>query len=258
MTDLSKKHYKITGLIIRKRHFFETDKIIYIFSKERGILQANVRSARKSTSKLSGLTELFTYGHFEIVKGKNLDILISAKPIRHFEKATKDLEKISDYYIICEIIQKLLPEMVENQKIFYETLSIFEFLNEKESKPTVFYIYKLIVLLGYGLDLRQCCMCKRIPKESKRRYLSFEDGSLLCENCANGNGQKMITPEEIKILDFIQSSDFEKYSRLKMPNIIREGITNLIFGYLEHIYQKEFKSRRFSNDLKKLSRNTKK
>ncbi len=251
------KHYKATGLIIGKRNFLEADKIIYIFSREKGILQTVVRGARRTKSKLSGITELFIYGDFEIVKGKKLDILISAKPLNYFDNATRTLETISDYFIISEVLQKLLPEAVPNPQIFSETLDVFGSLNEEKNRPyvTSLYIYKLIVLLGYGLRLDRCAACKRPVEAGENYFLSFGEGSLFCENCKKESDLLPVASEVIKLLKFIEANAFPRYSIISMPRATEEESLELISKYLDFIYQREFKARRFAKDLKSLSKN---
>lgn len=253
LSNLAKKHQKLSGLIIGKKNFFEADKVIHIFSIQEGIVRANVKGARRPGSKLAGSTELFTLGEFDIVKGKNLDILVSAHPTCHFENACGNLDNVSDYFVVSEILQKLMPEEVPNEKIYSETVSLFQALDRGCHKYlTGLYVYKLIILLGYGLDLGKCAKCKKNESSKEGYHINFKEGSIICTQCMRHSNLTAITADELKVLRFIEHSDFGKYSKINMPEQTAKNISHMVFEYLDFIYQNEFKSRRFANALKNL------
>lgn len=256
MTRLSSKSFHAEGIVIGKRNFFEADRVVEIFTMEKGKMRAVVKGARKSKSKLAGSTELFTHGEFTFAKGKNLDIITAVTPLDYFQKATNDLKKISWLFLMSETLEKLLPREVPNEEIFEETLGAFRFINRNEKPDIAYeYLYKVVVLLGYGLSLSHCSQChKKIETlNSLSNILSLESGGILCEKCNPTSQQTIkISKNTIKLLLYIEGHELNEYSKITFDKKISNELTTIINTYLNHIYQREFKSSKFIKDVKAL------
>ena len=68
-------NYQTQGVILRRKNFFETDKMLWVYTRDRGNIKVIAKGARKTLSKLSGHVELFYLNNFQIVEGKNIDIV---------------------------------------------------------------------------------------------------------------------------------------------------------------------------------------
>lgn len=241
-------------MIIGKRNFFEADHLIDIFSLEKGCVRAVVKGAKKSTSKLAGNTELFTYGVFGLAKGKSLDIITSVKPIDHFRATTENLEKVSHFFLICEALNRFLPQGSENKTVFKETLAVLNIINKNNHLFLVYeYLYKIIIILGYGPSLDICANCLG-QTEKQSKYFDLLSGGLLCEECSKKGNPNIFKLSEntIKILSFVENNDIEKYSKLKFDKETGEEFALFIEKYLEYIYQKDLKSTNFIKKIKTL------
>lgn len=256
MTRLSEKNFKARGIVVSKKNFFEADRIVEIFTVEKGRVRAIVKGARKPQSKLAGVTEIFTYGDFSFAKGKNLDIVTASVPLDHFQKAKGDLEKISRLFLVSEALGKLLPGEVPNEKIFKETLNTFKAVDTTDRECVVYeYLYKLVVLLGYSLSLSACSKChKKIDiLEKNDNILDFAFGGALCKKCRLGSvGSVKVAANTIKLLKYIEGHTFSSYSKVIFGDSEQKELANFIERYLNYIYQKEFKSARFVKSVKAL------
>src|SRR5688500_3489617 len=102
--------YKITGVILRRRNYGEADRILSIFSPDRGKVEAIAKGARKMKSKLGGHLELFSEIALMLAKGRNLDVVTGARLQKHFSKIAEDLDRLQVAYLICEIVDKLTTD----------------------------------------------------------------------------------------------------------------------------------------------------
>jgi len=253
------KNFSVQGIIISRKNFFETDKIISILSKERGIIRCIVRGARKPSSKLSGSTELFVYGDFFLAKGKNLDVLTSAKPQEYFEGETNNLERVSHFFLMSESLDKLMPHEIPNEKIYNETLSFFKISEKNSENPSLVYecIYKNLITLGYGLLLDVCAKCHKKTKNLESSFLSLSAGGLLCEECAEKDDfQTRLSPQAIKLLKFIEGNNIDRYSKVQFQENIGTELAGVITDYLNYIYQREMKSPKFVKEIRQLQKNS--
>ena len=255
MGRLTSKSFKVTGIVIGKRNFFESDKIIEILTLEKGKIRCVVKGARKPTSKLAGGTELFTYGVFSLANGKNLDILTSATPKNHFQKASGNLKDVSQLFLVSEALGKLIPQEVPNETIFNETLEVFKSVNDNHKPYIIYeYLYKLIVLLGYGLSLDVCARCHTdITTLGAKNTISINLGGLLCEKCQTDyHSSRTFSEGSIKLLKYIENYPIDEYVKITFADDLGEELKRLINLYLNFIYQHELKSPRFIKSIEAL------
>lgn len=256
MTKLSSKSFQTEGIVIGKKNFFEADRIVEILTLEKGKIRAVVKGARRPKSKLAGSTELFTHGYFTFARGKNLDIVTAVTPMDYFQKATGDLRKVSWLFLISETLEKLMPREVPNEKMFKETLSVFRVINRTDKPHVVYeYLYKMVVLLGYGLSVSICSRCheKVDDLHDKDNIVSLDSGGILCKKCSPNSSQTLkISGNTIKLLTYIENHELDTYSKITFEEDISNELTETISLYLNHIYQREFKSHKFIKDVKAL------
>ena len=63
----------------------EADRILTVFTKEFGMLRLFARGVRRVSSKLNKFLNLFSYGRFGVVSGKDTWHLVDAEDIGRFE-----------------------------------------------------------------------------------------------------------------------------------------------------------------------------
>ncbi|MGV3465922.1 MAG: DNA repair protein RecO, partial [Heyndrickxia sp.] len=66
---------KCEGIVIRTHDYGESNKIINVYTREFGKLGIMARGAKKPNSRLSAVSQLFTYGYFLVQTGNGLGTL---------------------------------------------------------------------------------------------------------------------------------------------------------------------------------------
>jgi DNA repair protein RecO (recombination protein O) len=64
------KLYRVDALIIRARDFGEADKILTLYTKECGKIQAIAKGVRKPTSRLRGGVQMFAHSRLLLYRGR--------------------------------------------------------------------------------------------------------------------------------------------------------------------------------------------
>ncbi len=256
MSSLAKKNYIVKGIVLHRRNFFETDRILTVFTRERGIISCIVKGARKSTSKLAGSSELFTYGNFYFTKGKNIDILTGCKAQIFFQKKPEDLKKISEFFLLSEMIQKMMPHEVPNPELFDEMINTFKILEKKRVQGFADeFIYKALTILGYGLAFERCAKCSKIITQQGRIFLNFEVGGALCNKCFTDR-DRPVTENCYKLLKYISAHDVKKYSLIRVDGKFSRELSKTIQDYLNFTYQKEMNSAAFIRHVRELQKHS--
>ncbi|KUK84232.1 MAG: DNA repair protein RecO [Microgenomates bacterium 39_6] len=104
------RSYKIRGIIIGRRNFSETDRVITILTENKGKQVFLAKGVRKITSQRGPRVEMFNYIKAQIHQGKTWDILGEVETIRRFEVLRKNLPRVAAAYEICELADRLIPE----------------------------------------------------------------------------------------------------------------------------------------------------
>ena len=102
--------YKIEGIIIGRRNFAETDRVITVLTKTQGKQVFLARGVRKITSQRGPRIEMFNYIQAQIHQGKTWDILGEVETLKRFDQLKKDLTRIGAGWETCELIDRLIPE----------------------------------------------------------------------------------------------------------------------------------------------------
>ena len=73
--------YKTRGIVLRRRQLSEADRIVTIFTRERGKLDAVAKGVRRMRSHLAGRLELANECDLLMHRGRTLDVIVSAETI---------------------------------------------------------------------------------------------------------------------------------------------------------------------------------
>lgn len=112
------RSFKTEGIILKRNNFGESDKVLTIFTKHSGKISVIAKGIRRTTSRKGGNLELFNQVRIFVAKGKNLDIVTEAEVIKTFKEWRGDLKKVAVAYHLCELVDKLSAEGVENDEVY--------------------------------------------------------------------------------------------------------------------------------------------
>lgn len=176
--------YRANAIVLRRVNVGETDRIITIYTREKGKLSAVAKGARKSLSKLAGATELFTYGRYFLAVGKDLDILTQTEIRESFPNIRSSLRRIAYATYIAELTGAMIEEREANYELF-DTLLSSLYLIEGEVDPEIvarYFELQLMSLMGYRPELNCCVKCSNKPN-SEGIIFSPSLGGMVCEVC---------------------------------------------------------------------------
>jgi len=149
--------YKTEGVILKRLNYGEADRILTIYTKNRGKIGAIAKGVRKITSKKGGNVELFNHCVLFLAEGKNLDIVTEVQVVHSFSRISDDLEKTAEAFYLVELIDQLTPDGQVNRQVFdllVRALSqIIADSSVKECKKIVNqFEVNLLKLLGFWSD----------------------------------------------------------------------------------------------------------
>ena len=242
--------YRTDAVIIRRSDFGEADRLLTLFTPQ-GKRRVVAKGARKTTSRLAGHIELFTYTSLLLAVGRNLDIVTQSTIRQGFETLRGDLRRIGAAYYAAELIDRLTEEDDENRPAFELLVATLGALDGSRNVDLALRYYELHLLgyLGYRPQLYHCAACQEALTEEADRF-SPASGGVLCPRCAAGDRTAMpISLGAFKLLRFLQTQPLEAIERLNISATVREEAEQLLRAYIRRILERDLKSVAFLEEV---------
>lgn len=139
------------GFILAKRNFGEADRILVIYSKDKGKLSLIAKGVRKVGSRKRGHLEIFNKIKFQASNGKGIGIITEAETVDDYKKIRCSIKKVTLAYYFMEVMGKITHEGESNHEL-YQLLSatMGNLKNESKLKNLrVAFVSDLLKILGF-------------------------------------------------------------------------------------------------------------
>ncbi len=188
------QNFTTDAINLKSYNLSESDKIVVMYSKDKGIMRCVAKGVKKTTSKLGGRMEALIANKLMLHKGKNLDTICQAEAINTFKNTRNDMNKLF-YSIYCsEIVHSFGVENDPNSEEIYNLLYMaLQSISKAENKIELLiavlkFQLKLTHIAGYSLELESCVACGCTLKSDTEDdiYFSVTQGGTICKNCRPG------------------------------------------------------------------------
>jgi len=229
-------HYRTQGFVLKKNDLWEADQVFSIYTQDFGKLKILGKAIRKIKSKLRAGAELFYLSEIEFIQGKTYKTLTDAIVIDKFKNTRRDLERLKIAYQITETADNLISGQEKDEKIFNLLNEVFSILNNCKLKIVYYYfLWNLLSILGYQIDLYNCAVCQK-KLVSQKLCFNSEEG-IICSECSGNLKDKLeIPPDIIKILRLFLGKNWNILSRLKIQDLHKKELENISENYLQTYY----------------------
>jgi DNA repair protein RecO (recombination protein O) len=248
--------YKTEAIVLRQRKLGEADKIVTLFSPNKGKLDAVAKGVRRTRSRLAGHLEPLTHGSYLLAEGRDLDIVTQAETIDGYAGLREELERLSRGLYCAELVDRLLPERSEAHPVFRllaDTLSILSKSGQLDIAVRSFET-RLLDELGYRPRLDVCAVCDR-RLEATTNYWSSAAGGLVGPECTENLVQlQPISVNGLKVLRLLQQSGFAGAARVKLNPELGREVEGCLSEQLRYVLEREVRSARFVESLRRLRR----
>jgi len=226
------KIYSVEAIIIKRRNFLEKDRVLTLFSREKGKIEVLAKGARRPGSRLSFHSDLGINGMFRVHRGRTLDILTEVTPIFLPKDAVGQVFKTEKISFAFKLINKLY-ELNQAHKKSYEVLKkTIRDVSENDFQLT-FLIFLISIICDLGLmpELGRCFECNRKFEKGEKIVFSPKGGLAHC-SCFDSEDNS-IGEDEIKLLRLISKTPPQKIFNSKVKTDIFEKTFLHIKSYLE-------------------------
>src|SRR5436190_9037965 len=160
--------YKTHAIVLRSMRFSEADRILHLYTAERGRIGAIAKGARKTKSRFGARLEPLS--HVELMLhegGGELQTVTGAELVRSHRAAREEPYRLGVGLIAAEAMLRLFGEPEANQRAFGALARFLDLLDEAPVLParpaldplSLSFQLKLLWLAGYLPHLTSCVEC---------------------------------------------------------------------------------------------------
>ncbi|MGM0602336.1 MAG: DNA repair protein RecO [Bacillota bacterium] len=178
--------FETEGVVLKQFDLGESDRLITLYTKEKGKIRAVARGARKGIKSRSGLVLPFSYHNFVLYQGKSLARINHIESIEMNSRLRDDLDYMAYASVVSEYIERAGLEDEKDLALFSLLVLILREMNSTEKKNLLFYFNffktKLLILLGIKPELKKCTYCNEQINYNEINF-NIEHGGVVCRGC---------------------------------------------------------------------------
>ncbi|MBI4278651.1 MAG: DNA repair protein RecO [Armatimonadetes bacterium] len=240
--------YKAEGIVLRRRTLREADRLVTLFTRERGKIAAVARGARKPTSRLGGRLEPLARVRALLAVGRTLDVITQVEVVAGAPRLRGDLQAWMHAVYAAELVDRSVGEREPLPDLFDLFARSLELLAAPAPASASVPITasgdawpQLVVLrfalsllghLGYAPRLDACLACGRAVAASG--WFSPALGGVLCGRCRTQDaGVLPASGLTLRAMDALAHTAEEDLPAFDLPAAQRAEAGHLVQRYLE-------------------------
>jgi DNA repair protein RecO (recombination protein O) len=249
------RSFRVEAVVLRHSDWGEADRILTLYTRERGKVRAIVKGARKIRSRKAGHLEPFTHVTLQLAKGRDLLIVTQADTLDAYLALGADLVKTGYASYAVELLDRFTYEDENENNAIFRLLT--EVLGRIASEPEPwlairYYEVRLLDLLGYRPHLFECANCGE-KIQAVDQFFSPAAGGVLCPNCGTRlPGVWSVSVQALKYFRHFQRSSYAEAERARRPGLdVQNELETLIQKYLTYLLERGLNSPDFIKQIKK-------
>lgn len=244
--------YRAHAIVIGHTDFGEADRMIKLFTLEKGKITAVAKGVRKIRSRKAGHLEPFTWVKLFLAKGRNLDIITQAETIDAYIGLRDDLQRLAFAAYIIEVIDRFTYEEDENEGIYKLLANTLNRIEIRDNLETVVHYYevRMIDLLGFRPQLFECIDCGDTIIDQDQ-FFSPLAGGIACPKCGQLRPEAWeINSDVLRYFRHLQRSKWLQVEELVIPQKVESGLSDLIERYLTYLLERKLNTPDFLREIR--------
>ncbi len=237
---MSKASYITNAINLKSYTLSESDKIVVMYSRDRGLIRGVAKGVKKPKSKLGARMDLLVANRLMLHPGRNLNTISQAEALNTFNKTRQDMDKICYSMYISEVVSNFGIEDDPCSAAIYDLLyEALDTISKADNKITIIntvlkFQLKMMRISGFSLELDKCLCCGK-PIENENMYFATKVGGVICNDCNSTYHLHDIMHYKLRnylsVLantEFDEHSDYEKKSTEKICTVCFEILKSYI------------------------------
>lgn len=246
--------YQTEAVILRRRNWGEADRILTLFTPQRGKIRVRAVGVRKPASRKAGHLELFHRATVFLARGRDFDIITQAETVESFARLRDDLVRSAAASYAAELLDRLAPEEAENPAAYRLIVRTLEELCGGGNVTLALRCYDLRLLdaMGYRPELSRCTVGGETI-QAEDQFFSPARGGVVCPRCADrAEGKYPVSLAALRVLRHIQRSPLEEAFRLRVRAATLEELEPVLQRYIQFLLESPLRSRKYFSEVSRM------
>jgi len=192
---------KTEAVVLRSLRFGEADRILHVYTADRGRMGAIAKGARKTKSRFGGRLEPLSHVELVLHVGSGeLATVTGAALVRSHAAAREEPYRLSVGLVAAEAMLRLFPEQERSDRAFTALTRFLDLLDELPAREGfrpeldalgLAFQLKLLWVAGYLPHLGSCAEC---GADGPFAGFSARAGGVVCRSCAEAANAIALSP----------------------------------------------------------------
>jgi DNA repair protein RecO (recombination protein O) len=177
------RSYKTLAVVLRGRTYGEADRILTLFSTERGKMDAIAKGSRRTKSHLAGRLEFGNEVLLGMHRGRNLDVVVSADIERSNWQQLVQPERFAAANMIAELIDAFCEPDLAQPEIYALLTAALRAIGRSDGPLSLLprFSMRLLDALGLAPPVETCVQCSKTL--DSQAWLDSDQGGFVCDAC---------------------------------------------------------------------------
>jgi DNA repair protein RecO (recombination protein O) len=186
--------YATEAVVLRSLRLGEADRIVHLYTEDRGRIGAVAKGIRKTKSRFGGRLEPLSHVTLQLHQGSGeLQTVTGVDLVRSHSAVREQPYRLSVGLIGAEAMLRLFTEQERNERAFVALTRFLDVLDETGARSTraaldplaLSFQLKLLWVSGYLPHLTSCAECG--ADDAPLVGYSPQAGGAVCRACGNGS-----------------------------------------------------------------------
>ena len=240
--------FKVEAVVLKTDDFRDANRVITLFTKEFGKLEANAYGCRRARSPLSGALQMFNHISAELTRSPKVDTIREADIINFYDALTTDLERLAYASLFFEIINRMTFPRQQELETFDLLTKALPVLSKRNPKVAALIgACQFMETSGVQLNFERCVHCGILIEGDAA--ISLLDGGAVCFDCIDKAQDTQPYPEALrKTFETMLGFDWQDETRLSFNSRQLNAAENFFIEYVQSVVGGSLRSVQFIRD----------
>lgn len=237
--------FTVEAVVLKTDDFGDANRVVTLFTKEYGKLEANAYGCRRSRSALSGAMQMFNHISAQLTRGAKVDTIRDADIVNFYDSLTKDLERLAYASLLFEIVNRMtFPRQQELETFDLLTKSLPVLSTRNPRIAALIGACQFMETSGVQLNFSRCVHCrKEIIGDAA---ISLLDGGAVCMDCIDAAQDCRPYPEALrKTFETMLGFNWREDTKLTFNTRQLNAAENFFVDYVQFVLGNSLKSVQF-------------
>lgn len=243
---------RVEAIVLRTDNFGDADRVVTLFTRELGKVEANAYGCRRVRNSLSGALIMFNHVEAQLSLGGKVAVIREAEIINFYDALTRDLERLGYAAFLFEVVNRLTLPQERDVRTFELLRRALPALNVRNPKiAALMGACQFMETSGVQLSYNRCVKCGApIAGDS---FFSLAEGGAVCAACKENAREWRGYPEGLRrTFERLLKFDWRPDRKLMLNGRQIEEAWRLMIEYIERETGSGLKSVKFLHELKGL------